>query len=132
MPHMAEHRSRGRTVRFWVAPNGNRSGSISSPVPRDGNRSRSKPKSNSRRSCGEANRRPLPKSSAPLCSSGAHPNASAALSWASRAEKYNEKLRRKRISEEAGGGGAGAFQLTSRKIPKGLLVSSSFLQKSFS
>lgn len=38
----------------------------------------------------------------------------------------------KRISEEAGGGGAGAFQLTSRKIPKGLLVSTSFLQKSFS
>lgn len=91
-----------------------------------------KPKSNSRRSCGEANRRPLPKSSAPLCSSGAHPNASAALSWASRAEKDNEKLRRKRMSEEAGGGGAGAFQLTSRKIPKGLLVSTSFLQKSFS
>lgn len=28
-------------------------------------------------------------------------------------------------------GGAGAFQLTSRKIPKRLLVSSSFLQKSF-
>lgn len=68
---------------------------------------------------GKQNRRPLPKSSAPLCSSGAHPNASAALSWASRAEKDNEKLRRKRISEEAGGGGGGCFSTHEPKDSKG-------------